>query len=118
MPWAFKFVHAYVTDPMTPRHPAQLYEAIAYLLIFILLFYIYWTKHYKLKDGILYGLFLVLVFTSRFIIEFFKEVQSPFEETMTLNMGQLLSIPLILWGIYLLFFNNKKINSNNLKEIE
>lgn len=118
VPWAFKFVHAYVSDPMTPRHPAQLYEAIAYLLIFILLFYIYWTKHEKLKDGILYGLFLVLVFTSRFIIEFFKEVQSPFEETMTLNMGQLLSIPLILWGIYLLFFNNKKINSNNLKEIE
>ncbi|MBK7104546.1 MAG: prolipoprotein diacylglyceryl transferase [Ignavibacteriae bacterium] len=107
VPWAFKFVNAYVTDPITPRHPAQLYEAIAYLMIFIFLFYSYWKSTNKLKDGYIFGWFLVLIFSARFIIEFYKEVQSPFEEGMTLNMGQLLSIPLILWGLYLLFFHNK-----------
>ncbi|MBK8944898.1 MAG: prolipoprotein diacylglyceryl transferase [Ignavibacteriae bacterium] len=115
VPWAFKFVNAYVTDPMTPRHPSQLYEAIAYLLIFLFLSYKYWKSTEKLKDGILYGWFLILVFGARFIIEFYKEAQSPFEETMILNMGQLLSIPLILWGLYLLYFNNKT-QLNNLKE--
>ncbi len=109
VPWAFIFVDAYVPDPMTPRHPAQLYEAIAYLLIFVFLFYSYWKTTDKLKDGYLYGWFLVLVFSARFIIEFYKEVQSPFEVGMTLNMGQLLSIPLIIWGLYLLFFYKKTI---------
>jgi len=112
VPWAFKFVNAYVNDPMTPRHPAQLYEALAYLAIFIILFLIYQKSHQKIKEGFLFGLFLVLVFAARFIIEFFKENQSAFEQGMILNMGQLLSIPLILWGLYLLFTNpTSKINA-------
>lgn len=106
LPWAFKFVNSYVADPMTPRHPAQLYEGLSYLVIFILLFIIYHKSYKKIKEGFLFGLFLILVFSARFIIEFLKENQSSFEQGMLLNMGQLLSIPLILWGIYLLFFNS------------
>lgn len=113
VPWAFKFVNSYVADPLTPRHPAQLYEALAYLAIFVILFLIY-KKYYKtIKEGFIFGLFLVLIFVARFIIEFFKENQSAFEQGMTLNMGQILSIPLILWGLYLLFINNK--SSNKMK---
>jgi prolipoprotein diacylglyceryl transferase len=108
VPWAFKFVNAYVSDPMMPRHPAQLYEALSYLIIFFLLFYIYKQFRKKIKEGMIFGLFLVLIFVARFIIEFFKENQSAFESGMILNMGQLLSIPLILWGLYLIFINNKK----------
>jgi len=107
VPWAFKFVNAYVSDPMLPRHPAQLYEAISYLLIFFLLFYVYKKFREKIKVGYIFGLFLILIFTARFIIEFFKENQSAFEAGMALNMGQLLSIPLILWGLYLILLNNK-----------
>ncbi len=110
VPWAFKFVDAYVADPMTPRHPAQLYEALVYLGIFIILFLIYNKSYQKLKEGYILGLFLVLVFTARFLIEFVKEDQSPFEAGMILNMGQLLSIPLILWGLYLLFYHNRDKN--------
>jgi len=106
VPWAFKFVNSYVKDPMTPRHPAQLYEALAYLTIFIILFLVYKKSYKKIKEGYLFGIFLVLVFSARFVIEFFKENQSAFEQGMTLNMGQILSIPLITWGIYLLL--NKK----------
>jgi len=107
VPWAFKFVNAYVQDPMIPRHPAQLYEALSYLLIFIILFFIYKKFNKVIKEGLIFGLFLVLIFMARFIIEFFKENQSAFEVGMILNMGQLLSIPLISWGLYLLFINNR-----------
>lgn len=110
VPWAFKFVNAYVSDPMLPRHPAQLYEALAYLSIFIILFTIYKKSYKTIKEGKLLGSFLVLIFASRFIIEFFKEHQSSFEQGMTLNMGQLLSIPLVLWGLYLIFMNKKESN--------
>ncbi len=108
VPWAFKFVNAYVSDPMTPRHPTQLYEALSYLAIFVILFFTYKKSYKKLKEGFLLGLFLVLIFSVRFIIEFFKENQSAFEQGMVLNMGQLLSIPLILWGLYLLFVHKPK----------
>ncbi len=105
MPWGFKFVNAFVQDPMTPRHPAQLYEALSYLTIFFILFIIYKKSYKTIKNGFIFGLFLILVFSARFIIEFFKENQSAFEQGMLFNMGQLLSIPLILWGLYLLFIN-------------
>ena len=108
VPWSFVFVNAFVPDPMTPRHPAQLYEALSYLTIFVILFSIYQKSYKTLKDGYLLGIFLVLVFVARFIIEFYKENQSSFEQGMTLNMGQLLSIPLILWGFYLLFKSKKE----------
>lgn len=115
MPWGFKFVNAYVADPMTPRHPAQLYEALSYLAIFIILFFIYKKWYKTIKEGLIFGLFLVLVFSARFIIEFFKENQSAFEQGMTLNMGQILSIPLILWGLYLLFLDKKKVSHSKKK---
>jgi len=105
VPWAFKFVNAYVTDPTLPRHPAQLYEALSYLAIFAILFSVYKKAYSKIKEGTIFGLFLILIFTARFIIEFVKENQSSFEQGMFLNMGQILSIPLILWGVYLLSLN-------------
>lgn len=105
--WGFVFVSL----DNIPRHPAQLYEAIAYLLIFIFLLTFYFRTNGKFKQGFLFGLFLILVFTFRFFIEFVKEIQSPFEKEMFLNMGQLLSIPFILLGIYLLISTgrNKKV---------
>ena len=93
--WAFIFT---AVDDI-PRHPAQLYESIAYLIIFVILLFVYFKGIEKNRSGLLFGLFLVLVFTFRFFIEFVKENQSGFEETMVLNMGQLLSIPFIITGI-------------------
>jgi prolipoprotein diacylglyceryl transferase len=92
-----------------PRYPAQLYESIAYLMIFIFLLTLYFKTGGKTKPGLIFGLFLILVFLFRFIIEFLKENQSYFENGMALNMGQLLSIPFILLGIYLLFRKDRKL---------
>jgi phosphatidylglycerol---prolipoprotein diacylglyceryl transferase len=103
-PWAFIFVQRPDIDPV-PRHPAQLYEAGAYLLIFILLYLLYRKLGAQTKHGLLIGLFFILVFSARFIIEFFKEIQVPFEEGLTLNMGQLLSIPFVLTGIAMVIYS-------------
>jgi prolipoprotein diacylglyceryl transferase len=103
LPWGFIFNLAYVPDPLTPRHPAQLYEAICYLLIFVLLYQLFWKKGAGKKPGFLFGLFLVTVFTARFIIEFIKENQVAFEDVMALNMGQWLSIPAVLGGLFFVF---------------
>jgi prolipoprotein diacylglyceryl transferase len=100
VPWAFQFIHASVKDPMTPRHPAQLYESICYLISFGILMYMYWKTDAKKKEGMIFGSFLVLIFTARFFIEFIKENQEAFEEGMALNMGQLLSIPFVLAGSF------------------
>ncbi|MBT1705824.1 prolipoprotein diacylglyceryl transferase [Chryseosolibacter indicus] len=94
-PWGFIFERV----DNVPRHPAQLYEAICYFLIFAVMIRLYKTKRAKLRNGFLFGLLLVLIFTARFIIEFFKENQVGFEDSMTLNMGQLLSLPYILIGL-------------------
>ena len=91
---------------MIPRHPAQLYEAISYLFIFFILWGIYQKKSAFLKKGFLFGLFLVLLFTVRFLIEFVKENQEVFENELPINMGQILSIPFILIGLYFIFRNN------------
>jgi prolipoprotein diacylglyceryl transferase len=90
--WAFIFVQ----DDGIPRHPAQLYEALAYLAIFIIINLI--AKYRPSKSGFTFGLFLVLVFTARFFLETVKADQSDFEAHMALNMGQLLSIPFIIAG--------------------
>lgn len=82
-----------------PRHPAQLYEAISYFIIFAVLMILYKLKRSRLKNGFFFGLGSVLFFAARFIIEFVKEDQVGFEKGMTLNMGQILSIPYILAGI-------------------
>ena len=89
---------SYVTSAYIGRHPAQLYEAFSYLLIFFLLLFIFIKRKYKVPEGELFGLFLVLTFSARFVIEHFKEVQEPWEQGLLLNMGQILSIPFVLIG--------------------
>lgn len=94
-------------DDLIPRHPTQLYEAISYILIFMFLITIYYRAKSKEFKGSLFGIFLILLFLARFIIEFFKENQVNFEDELTLNMGQLLSIPFILAGIIILILQRK-----------
>lgn len=106
LPWAFIFVYPYSDGQ--PRHPTQIYEALAYLTIFVLLFAYYTKTSGKFKDGLLLGWFLILVFGFRFFVEFLKENQSPFEDLMILNLGQLLSIPFVVLGIYILLRKNNK----------
>lgn len=81
------------------RHPGQLYESLAYLAIFILLFFLYKYKRTYFKEGFIFGLFFTLLFIARFFIEQFKINQVAFEDGMSFNMGQLLSIPFIIGGI-------------------
>jgi phosphatidylglycerol---prolipoprotein diacylglyceryl transferase len=97
--WAFIFTSL----DNIPRHPTQLYEALFYLLSFGILMFQYKRFDGKFKDGYLFGIFLILIFGFRIFVEFFKENQTYFEEGMILNMGQLLSIPLVIGGIYLLY---------------
>jgi prolipoprotein diacylglyceryl transferase len=83
------------------RHPSQLYEAFGYVFVFLILFYGYWKTDMKEKQGLLFGLFLVLLFTVRFIVEFVKESQGGFESALgLLSTGQWLSIPFVLIGLY------------------
>lgn len=110
--WAFIFTKV----DNIPRHPAQLYESIAYFIIFLILLYLYKYKRNKLNDGFLFGLFLILLFTFRFFVEFFKEVQSSFEAGMVLDMGQLLSIPFIIFGFIFIARSFKKSKSAESKE--
>jgi len=107
LPWSFLFVLD-KEHSIEPRHPAQLYEALAYLFSFFILFFYYKKNRGKLKQGYIFGLFLVLIFGVRFLVEFIKENQSLFEKDMPLNMGQVLSIPLILLGIYFIIRKPKK----------
>ncbi|MCK5822057.1 MAG: prolipoprotein diacylglyceryl transferase [Bacteroidales bacterium] len=99
IPWAFTFV----SHDMAPRHPSQLYESLAYLGIFALLMFLYWKTNAGNKPGRLFGLFMSLIFGFRILIEFTKENQVAFEDNMTMNMGQWLSIPLVLVGLYFIF---------------
>ena len=96
MPWGFIFKQV---DNL-PRHPAQLYEAISYFIIFLIIFITYKTKNLKLGNGFYFGLAITLIFTMRILIEFVKINQVEFEEGMKLNMGQILSIPFIIIGMY------------------
>lgn len=106
LPWGFIYENS---DKLKlPRHPTQIYEGLAYLLIFALLMFIYYRKNGKPKEGTLISLFLLLVFGVRFFIEFLKEPQVDFESHMALNMGQLLSIPFILIGAAGLFLIYRK----------
>jgi phosphatidylglycerol:prolipoprotein diacylglycerol transferase len=97
-------------DDLIPRHPTQLYEAFAYLLIFGILFYMYKSEKIRSAQGLIFGTFLTLLFTARFIIEFFKENQEAFENNMLINMGQILSVPFILIGLGLIFWKTRKVS--------
>ncbi|MDH3321539.1 MAG: prolipoprotein diacylglyceryl transferase [Flavobacteriaceae bacterium] len=90
-----------------PRHPTQLYEAFGYLITFIILWFVYWKTDKKEKLGYIFGLFMVLLWSVRFVVEFFKEAQVDNRATWDLNTGQLLSIPLILVGFYFMFRKSK-----------
>lgn len=86
-----------------PRHPAQLYESISCLVLFVLLFFLYERWKEKTPRGSLTGIFFVWIFGLRFFYEFLKENQEKFEDTMALNMGQILSIPVVLFGLVVFF---------------
>ena len=101
LPWAFVFPRATGGDLLL-RHPAMLYEAVAYFLIFIFLLLVYKNQGERVPPGELLGLFLITVFTSRFFIEFVKMRQAAYQLTIPLNIGQLLSIPAIIAGVILL----------------
>jgi prolipoprotein diacylglyceryl transferase len=91
-----------------PRHPSQLYEAISYFIIFTIMMILYKKMRDRLKNGFFFGLATVLFFTARFIIEFVKENQVGFEDGMTFNMGQLLSLPYIVVGIGFIIYGLMK----------
>ncbi|WP_215222973.1 prolipoprotein diacylglyceryl transferase [Echinicola shivajiensis] len=96
------------------KHPTQIYESISYLIIFLILFGL-WNKYKeRLPDGLLLGLFLITVFGMRFIWEFFKENQVDFEDNLSLNMGQSLSIPLVIAGV-ILVIRALKVGNNSIQ---
>ena len=92
--------YASVIEQVPNRHPAQLYEGMAYFVIFLLLIGAYMFTPIGEMRGLLFGAYLTLAFTARFFIEFYKEVQVEFEESMVLDMGQWLSIPLVVAGMF------------------
>lgn len=85
---------------LIPRHPAQLYESISYLLLFLLLAFMYWKRDAAKKEGLLFGTFLVVLFGARFFIEFIKVKQTDITDDWSLNMGHLLSVPFIAIGLF------------------
>jgi phosphatidylglycerol:prolipoprotein diacylglycerol transferase len=104
--------YAIINTYAIPRHPAQLYESISCIFLFAFLFWL-WTKHKeKLPEGRLFAIFLIVCFGLRFVYEFLKENQVEFESSLPLNMGQLLSIPLVLLGIFMLIrsFRKEKVS--------
>lgn len=118
LPWGFKFVYndarvaweatggnvpAEIIAEIPARHPAQLYEALCYVLVFALIFWLYYRKDLgRRRPGFLFGVAMIGIFLSRFFIEFCKERQVAFEEGLALDMGQLLSIPFIILGVYMI----------------
>jgi phosphatidylglycerol:prolipoprotein diacylglycerol transferase len=108
VPWAFVFTRNFEFTQY-PRHPAQLYEAIACLVLCFLLFWMWNKRKTQTSQGLLLGIFLIWVFGLRFVIEFFKENQVAFENELPFNMGQILSVPAVILGIVFLVyaFKNK-----------
>jgi len=94
-----------VLESIPYRHPAQLYEAICYIFVFIILYQLYWKTNKKDKPGYLFGLFMALLFIVRFVVEFFKKSQGGFEDSLgdVLTTGQWLSIPMIIIGLFFMF---------------
>jgi len=105
LPWGFVFLR---NGETVPKHPTQIYEALAYLTTFFILFRIYWRKKGEFISGVPFSLFLILVFVFRFFVEYVKEDQVAFESNMTLNMGQWLSLPFIAIGVVGLVISLRK----------
>lgn len=109
MPWGFRFIenvgawsHGAELKYTEPCHPTQIYEALCYLAVFAINAYLYYKTDARNRRGLLLGVFFTGVFGSRFLIEYVKNVQVPFEKGMILDMGQILSIPFIVGGIWLI----------------
>lgn len=112
-PWGFIFVR--VDD--VPRHPAQLYEAIYCFFLFLLLFWIWYRFRDQVKNGFIFSCFLIILFGLRFIAEFFKINQEPFEDALILNMGQILSIPFVVTGIVILLTAKSQRRKEGAKKV-
>lgn len=118
LPWGFKFMHESYENLVEVngelvhvyRHPTQLYEALGYLGIFFLTLWMFWKTKVKEKSGLLFGIFLILLFGWRFFVEFFKLGQAARDESLLINTGQWLSVPFIIAGIILviLAYTRKK----------
>ena len=97
-------------EQVPAKHPAQLYEAFCYIFVFAILFFLYWKTDARKKSGFLFGLFLVLLFSVRIVVESVKESQGGFENALgLLSTGQWLSIPFILIGLYFIFTAEKPV---------
>lgn len=107
LPWGFMFVRSGEWQVLyygKACHPTQIYESLCYLSLFGLMMWMYWRRNAGERPGLLFGTFLVGIFTPRFLIEFIKNNQVAFEADMTLNMGQCLSIPFVITGIALIIY--------------
>ena len=104
LPWGIIFER---NGEVVPKHPTQLYESLSYMILFIVCIIIYHVKKGKMRTGSMFGWWLVALFTVRLLIEFVKEDQVAFEQGMLLNMGQLLSIPFILFGLIMVILSRK-----------
>ncbi|NDV46636.1 prolipoprotein diacylglyceryl transferase [Paludibacter sp. 221] len=120
LPWGFRFVRDLMWHmPIElggagelPCHPTQIYEMLYCLITFAIIWWMYWKKKSYKRPGLIFGVFLIGIFGTRFLLEFIKFNQVDFEATMFLNMGQWLSVPFIIWGIYLI------IRASRMKPIE
>lgn len=107
LPWGFYFVRSAEWQQLyygQACHPTQIYEAMTYLALFGLMMWMYWKKDCGNRPGLLFGTFLIGTFATRFFIEFIKNNQVAFEDSMALNMGQLLSIPFAVLGVFLVIW--------------
>jgi prolipoprotein diacylglyceryl transferase len=112
-PWGFIFER---NHEILPKHPTQIYEGLSYLLLFVFLMWYYLKKKRQAKDGVIFGIFLIICFGMRFLIEFVKENQEIWEENMLLNMGQILSLPFVILGIVVLILGIKEKLPFQIKE--
>lgn len=105
LPWGFMFINSAEWRTLYPGqacHPTQIYEALCYFILFGILMWMYWRRNDEERPGLIFGVFLTVLFTCRFLIEFVKNVQEEFEHQLPLDMGQLLSIPFIIAGLVLI----------------
>ncbi|MBK5722548.1 prolipoprotein diacylglyceryl transferase [Dysgonomonas sp. Marseille-P4677] len=109
-PWAFRFIlnldkWKQGAEPIysLPSHPTQIYEALTYFCVFLIGMFLYYKTNARKRTGLILGISLIGIFLSRFIVEFIKNAQVDYEADMILNMGQLLSIPFVIWGIWLVW---------------
>lgn len=129
-PWGFRFIEnigawkAGMAEPIfsAPSHPTQIYEALVYFLVFAVTMYLFWKTDAMKKQGLLIGIAMIMIFLSRFFIEYIKEVQVASElqmrESTGLILGQWLSIPFVIWGIWLVWNALRKKNNDSDDPIE